>query len=288
MVENKIKILVCCHKKDIMATDYPYYPIQVGKDLSSINLNIGSDNEGENISNKNNSYCELTGLYWAWKNLKDTDIIGLCHYRRYFDFHNQCNSIFPYKSIKTSDFSKIDLSIPSSIIKQVEEGKWVVANYKHYPSNLYLDYCHYHNSDDLRVLEKIFFETQPKKYMDAFNKVMYKNNKLIHYNMFLANWKDFDQYCSWLFSILSEAEKRIDITHYNNVQKRIYGYFAERLLNIYLYANNIQIIQKPILWIHDDEEDFMSNSVPAYLTRRTLNDLGVKIANFHKKFIYNK
>lgn len=33
------------------------------------------DNTGDNISLRNPNYCELTGLYWAWKNLK-CDYIG--------------------------------------------------------------------------------------------------------------------------------------------------------------------------------------------------------------------
>ena len=86
----KLTMLVCCHKEDIMATAEPYMPLQVGKDISKIDLNIQGDNTGDNISCKNQSYCELTGMYWAWKNLKNVDYVGLCHYRRYFDFHGQC------------------------------------------------------------------------------------------------------------------------------------------------------------------------------------------------------
>ena len=99
------KILVCCHKKDVMATHEPYMPIHVGKALHpELDLGIQGDNTGDNISEKNGSYCELTGMYWAWKNLKDVDIIGLCHYRRYFDFYS--NSIFglPEKMFNTSHF----------------------------------------------------------------------------------------------------------------------------------------------------------------------------------------
>ena len=69
-----------------MAHNDVYMPLQVGKALSDVDLGVQGDDEGDNISTKNPNYCELTGLYWAWKNLKDADYIGLAHYRRYFDF----------------------------------------------------------------------------------------------------------------------------------------------------------------------------------------------------------
>ena len=97
MMERNVKILVCCHKRDVMATEEPYMPIHVGKALHpDVDLGIQGDDTGDNISLKNSSYCELTGMYWAWKNLKGVDVIGLCHYRRYFDFYGQCRRLRHY------------------------------------------------------------------------------------------------------------------------------------------------------------------------------------------------
>ncbi len=91
MVEHKkeVKIIIATHKKYKMPTDNMYLPLHVGaegkKDKDGIELNLGyiKDNTGENISELNSSFCELTGLYWAWKNL-NSDYIGLAHYRRHF------------------------------------------------------------------------------------------------------------------------------------------------------------------------------------------------------------
>ena len=38
---------------------------------------------------------------------------------------------------------------------------------------------------------------------------MFRNNKLIHYNMFIMKWDDFNNYCNWLFPILKEAENEL-------------------------------------------------------------------------------
>lgn len=89
------KILICCHKPSILPTDDLFLPLQVGKAISHYDLHIQGDDTCRgvpcnNISNKNDSYCELTGLYWAWKNIKtlypNIKYLGLCHYRRYFSF----------------------------------------------------------------------------------------------------------------------------------------------------------------------------------------------------------
>ena len=84
MNRTDTKILVCCHTNDIYKSDEQYFPIHVGKEISDKTIDIQGDNTGDNISDKNKSFCELTGMYWAWKNLKNVDYVGLCHYRRYF------------------------------------------------------------------------------------------------------------------------------------------------------------------------------------------------------------
>ena len=99
---SKSKIIVCAHKKDFVMDNELYMPLQVGKATSKVDLGFQGDDTGDNISAKNPNYCELTGLYWAWKNLKDVDYIGLAHYRRYFDFMNG-----GYVSYKDADFSEI-------------------------------------------------------------------------------------------------------------------------------------------------------------------------------------
>ena len=100
-IAMNIKIIVATHKKYWMPSDPVYFPIHVGaegkKDPMGHPLDLGyiKDNTGENISDKNKNYCELTGLYWAWKNL-NADYIGLAHYRRHFTVKNKKRRSSPY------------------------------------------------------------------------------------------------------------------------------------------------------------------------------------------------
>ena len=284
------KIIVCCHKQDVMATQEPYLPIHVGKAISSAELDIQGDNDGENISEKNRSYCELTGMYWAWKNLKNVDVIGLCHYRRYFDFHNQCVSYMPHTAFHTNDFKKLDLSVPKEIINGIKDGVVYVASPKIYNKSLYTNYCEEHISDDIHTLEKYLFEELDRKYSDAYFKVMHQNNKLIHYNMFLMTWNDFEAYCSWLFPLLQVMENKIDISHYSPVQGRIFGYMAERLLNVWLEVHADCIIQKPIIWFSDYESNIKRPTRLRMLCRNLKSNLALYFSkhNSIKKYARNK
>lgn len=106
---NNLKILVCCHKVDsnIRKND-PYLPIQVGKAVHpDLDLGFQNDNEGDNISIRNPYWCELTAIYWGWKNLKDYDYIGLCHYRRYLAVNTKIESI-------SKELSKYDIIVGDS------------------------------------------------------------------------------------------------------------------------------------------------------------------------------
>ena len=56
-----------------MPDDPMYIPVQVGSALNPPLPYIGDDT-GDNISERNPYFCELTGLYWAWKNLDDDSL----------------------------------------------------------------------------------------------------------------------------------------------------------------------------------------------------------------------
>lgn len=274
------KILVCCHKKDIMATQAPYMPIHVGKELSNIELDIVGDNTGDNISFKNQSYCELTGMYWAWKNLKNVDVIGLCHYRRYFDFYNQCQAIMPYTTFNETDINNVELTIPIDYLnKTIKKGTIIVTRPINYKMTLHQDYCLHHISEDFKILDQIIRETGESKYIKAFYEVMYKSNNFFSCNMFIMSWNDFDCYCNWLFDILDKVESRTNITNYNSYQKRVYGFISERLFNVYIKANNIQTIKKPIIYFSSKTIKHSNLYLCYYTLKKIRNNLLVKLLN---------
>jgi hypothetical protein len=267
MNKTDTKILVCCHTNDIYKSDEQYFPIHVGKEISDKIINIQGDNTGDNISEKNKSFCELTGMYWAWKNLPKSDYIGLCHYRRYFDFTSKF-SLTDVKNIPTKSFDEKNIEFVNSkeLLKNCDI---ILAHPKSYPYSLRIDYSICHLSKDFFILADVINDLYPD-YSETFVEVMENNNKLCPYNMFLTRYEIFEKYSEWLFSILFECEKRIDISHYNVHQKRIFGYMSERLLMVYVKMNNLKIDYYPIIFYSDNNNN---GSQLRYILRQKYNSL---------------
>ena len=222
-----IKFLVATHKKYWMPKDEIYLPIQVGKEGKQ-DLGYIGDNTGDNISTKNSNYCELTAIYWAWKNL-EADYIGLVHYRRYFTKHNFRNCEKKKQDILTkNDFENILKDV--DIIVPDKRKYYIETNRSHYN--------HAHYKKDLNETENIIKEIYPE-YSIAFNKVM--NRTWAHmFNMFIMRKDYFDEYCEWLFTILFELEKRIDISNYTVMEARVFGFISELLLDVWLETKQIK------------------------------------------------
>lgn len=198
-----------------------YVPLFVGRNGKD-NLGFCSDDTGDNISYKNSSYCELTGLYWMWKN-SDADYIGLVHYRRYF-----ANWRLGHR-LEANDLDKIfkeyDIILPKKTTSLFE--------------NVYEDYGHWNYAKDLDLCEDIIGEICPE-YSDSYTKII-NGNELYYYNMFIAPKHIIDKYCEWIFPILSEVEKRVDMTGYDEYQKRIYGFLTERLFDVWMDRQDLKV-----------------------------------------------
>ena len=241
-VNCALKILVCYHKPFTMPPndDGILLPIHVGKSISSQELNMQGDNEVngtpcDNISSKNESYCELTAIYWAWKNLRrlypDVQYVDLHHYRRFFAFNDR--KYFAV-TIEKPEEEVSDYRIDAEkIIRILKPGRIILPKKLVFSSTVAEQYCMCCVSDDYRAVKKIIFDKYPD-YREAFTEVMEKGNKLHICNMFIMRYDDFVKYCEWLFDVMTELEPLVPFEHYNVTQKRVFGYISERLLGVYV------------------------------------------------------
>lgn len=229
-----IKLIVAAHKSYRMPEDPMYLPIHVGKAGKDLELGFQGDNGGENISEKNPTFCELTGLYWAWKNL-DADYLGLCHYRRHF------------RGKPGGD--KWDCILTSAQAETLLHGTDVLLpkRRKYYIETSYSQYVHAHPAEGLDLAFSLA-AAQGEAYAKAVETA--KRRTWVHiYNMFIMKRDVFDAYCQWLFDILFQVEAQLDISSYSVYDKRVFGFLGERLLDVYLEANRIPYREVPVMFM---------------------------------------
>lgn len=214
------KIIVAAHKKYRMPVFECYLPLQVGAQGKD-SLGYHRDDTGENISIKNPSFCELTGLYWAWKNL-DSDYIGLVHYRRYFSLKKKSKD--PFDNV-LSDDEVNKLTARFLVI--------VPKKRRYYIETLRSHYAHTHYIEQLDITRQIIAEKYPD-YIEDFDRVV-KQTWGYMFNMMIMRRDYLDGYCSWLFDILFELEKRYHAPDdLSKFQGRFYGRVSEIIFNVWL------------------------------------------------------
>ena len=204
-----------------------------------LNKNFLFDDTGDNISNLNKYFSDLTGLYWVWKNTNH-EFVGTNQWRRYYNeqFINQLK--FNDKTIYVSEPYKFGL-------------------------NTYDQYVYNHGEIGLLILKEAASKGNIKLEPNLVDKLK-SINFLSPANMFFAQNDLFNKLCSILFEIILEVyegskyslpyiQKPIDgAPDYNN--NRVPAFLAERVLNIiyiekdYYLGTGYDVVSVP--WRHHD------------------------------------
>ena len=275
---SNIKIFICAHK-EVTLPQHPYFlPIQAGAVLRDQIPGYQPDDEGDNISAKNPNFCELTCHYWAWKNLKEIDIVGLNHYRRYFDFQKKWPQFSADKQFLPIDEFLIKPYTFPNLEEILHKYDIILPVARHWRVSNTQQYSEYHISKDWEMLRQIIKERSPQ-YIPAFEKTMDCSNKSVGYNMFITNWKQFDAYSEWLFDILFEVERQVPPID-DPIQSRIYGYMSERLINVFCEHHHLHIKHVPLVMPLDNLSRDLNINNPHAIIRGYINDF------FYLKYKY--
>lgn len=203
------------HKDQPLKTPYLtpdwVHPIQAGAALSDKVLAKISDNTGENISLKNGNYCELTALYWIWKNRTShnnkIDYYGLFQYRRILDITE--NDLYQLSK------NHVDVVLPYPMISE---------------PNIFEHHERYVKDSDWNAMMQALEELYPQFYKKALD--IFKQQYMYNFNIFLARKSIFCDYCRWLFSILERTEE-LSCPKGSERSDRYIGYLGENLLTLY-------------------------------------------------------
>lgn len=220
---SKVKIFVASHRPAEIRSNDVYTPIHVGRAISKFKDEMADmigDDTGDNISDKNPYYSEMTALYWAWKNYHDSEYIGFCHYRRYFGEEITQDNIDNYFTDGT------DVILVGPIFRHYNRWNWLKT---------------FVGSEDLAIMQMVV----KRLYPDYYDTMSRYANDYIDYpmNLLLCRKELFDKYAEWIFSILFECEKYVKLSSYSRA-RRLYGYLAEFLMPVYFLHNGYRL--KPI------------------------------------------
>lgn len=233
--EPRVKLLICYHKPDTLLQDEILTPIHVGRAIARkkgsptlewMEAHMIGDDTGENLSLQNGAYNELTATYWAWKNygaLGDPDYVGLMHYRRHFFFDPARDLGFVERDGMGEEYLDF-LSYSPRRVRELVEGQDIVY-YRGRVSEIYGHYRENHKIEDFDLALRILEELHPED--SAVARAFVKGDTGCFCNMAIFSKEVFFAYCEWLFPILEEFARRVDMT-----EKRFF--ISERLTGIFV------------------------------------------------------
>ena len=227
-----VRIYVMTHKSFPHPDLEGFVPIQVGSALHE-DLGYLRDDTGDNISDLNPFYSELTGQYWVWKNDQDSQIIGCCHYRRYFI--NDKNEFLTVAEIE-----------------KILSGTEILAACLEDPRSWRELYGAGHNIEDLYELGRVIKEREPESY-ECFKKLL-DSHTICFGNMYVMPRHIYTEYMEWLFPILVETGDRIDISSYDTYERRVFGLLSENLIQVFAKTRGYRLTPGKVSIIADKSE----------------------------------
>ena len=227
MSEPVINIVVAAHKPYWMPPDPLYVPVQAGARGKILIEGFQRDDEGDNISEKNPYYCELTPLYWAWKN-SEADYIGLVHYRRHFRGTGERETLTGEEAAQL--LQQAPVIVPKKRDYFIET---IGAHYGH-------TFCPQH----LEVLRAAIADQAPE-YLEAFDANMQKTSAHM-FNMLVMRKDILDAYLTWLFPILQQVEEQLDVANMSAFHARAIGRLSELLLDTWLDVTATPYVEVPV------------------------------------------
>lgn len=226
MKNKTIKIFTLTHKKFNIPTDTTYVPLQVGA-ATHDKLGYLTDDTGDNISDLNCYYSELTGLYWVWKNVRDVDYVGICHYRRFLLNDDE------YVFTKDEMISLLD--------KEKNPDAYDILTSKSLDLNFSYHYGfgENHTIEEIDAAGEVIKELYPDFY-PLYDKRVNENHTYFG-NIMICSKQLLDEYCEFLFPIFEVLHARINLEDHDDYHKRLYGFISEFLLFVWCEYKKLKV-----------------------------------------------
>ena len=227
MSDRKTEIYVMTHKPFTVPSDPIYIPVHVGRrpwreghpGENSKLLSYTGDDSGDNISDRNCYYSELTGMYWVWKNVS-CDYVGICHYRRYL--LNRQGFMFTSSEIEHI-LTEYDVITTKNLDLNFSYYEGFAANHK----RIYLD-----------TAAAVLGERYPD-YFAVYDRLVHEKHTYFG-NMLITDKTTYDAYMEWLFSVLFEVQRRVKVEEEDSYHRRIFGFLSEFIQYVWITGNGLR------------------------------------------------
>lgn len=229
-----VKIFAMTHKRFEVPDDPMYIPLHVGHKHAKEDFGYLGDDSGDNISDLNCYYAELSGMYWVWKNYSGADSVGICHYRRFLT--SEEGYVF-----SEAEYERI-----------LQEYDIVTTKLLELPGSYRNGFGAHHKVSTLDETGRIIAEFYPA-YYDTFITLVHQNHTYFG-NILVAKRELYDAYCEWLFTIFFELQERIDLTFEDDYHRRVFGFISEFLLYVWVRANHLRAYECRVAIIGEKKE----------------------------------
>lgn len=259
--DGQVRIYVMTHKAFSAPPDPMYVSVHVGRapwrmahtsaDVqagendskgSGVNAALScyvGDDGGDNISDQNCYFSELTGLYWVWKNVHDIDYVGTCHYRRYLLKHpDAAEGKSTPEAAGLSHGGMFTAEDIQSVLARYDviTTKTLQLNYSYYEG-----FAFHHKIKYLDETARVIRERHPQYYAD-FERLVHGKHTYFG-NMLICRKELYDQYCAWLFDILFELQRRVEVEEEDSYHRRIFGFISEFLQYVWIVHNQYRVYE---------------------------------------------
>ena len=226
------------HKPCDIPSNEVLVPIHVGRAVSQYKDEMAwmqGDDTGDNISCRNGSYCEMTAHYWIWKNVHDTEYVGVCHYRRFF-------------GVDLTNSNIKDIMADADVL--MVEPSWHV-------DSVYSYFAKYMGAENMTILSMVMKKRFPEYYKTL--EYICDGIKFHPFNMLLCRNSLFNDYCQWIFTILEACEKYVKPAPYSNARRTL-AYMAELLTGVYFIHRQYRIKTVPYYKIEDGQKVLVAHT----------------------------
>ena len=304
---EKVKIFISYKNRNKLLKNEILTPIQTGRAIADeVFGEMIGDDTGENISSKNERYCELTAQYWVWKNYEqigNPEYVGFMHYRRQIIFDKSLKHL-PYLWLPKTQFYFVD-SIYDGYMKHFSADK-ILPYLENKPDCIAFKKIDIMPVSRKKDMKEHFYHGMPyqkKEVFEIFEQVISKNQeyrdtfyqfKNSHYmfccNSFVMPKNMFFEYCEFLFSILEQVDELVDYSQFNSAEKRFLGFIGEYMLSIFIFHKlknpDFNLLEMPGTFVSKDYR-FFARRLKKYKTLIRIS-YGKKRKHYMKKYIYYK